>query len=76
MNSLENWNSKLSALRENIQKYESTGDEGSVIYRLAQVRMYDNLYVLTDADLARGIGISRQKLKNILKGLKDKNPIV
>lgn len=68
MNSLENWNSKFSALRENIQKYEPTGDERSVIYPLAQVRMYDNLYVLTDADLARGIGISRQKLKNILKG--------
>lgn len=76
LNSLENWNSKLSALRENIQKYEPTGDEGSAIYPLAQVRMYDNLYVLTDAGLARGIGIFRQKLKNILKSLKDKNPIV
>ncbi|WP_271328150.1 hypothetical protein [Lactococcus sp. UBA7065] len=38
--------------------------------------MYDNLYVLTDADLARGMGISRQKLKNILKGLKDKKHVI
>ncbi|WP_251423494.1 MULTISPECIES: hypothetical protein [Lactococcus] len=32
--------------------------------------------MLTDADLARGMGISRQKLKNILKGLKDKKHVI
>ena len=75
LSALKEWESKLDTLQKNIQKLEQTNDERSVIYPLAQVRMYDSLDVLTDADIAVGIGISRQKLKNILKDLKEKKHI-
>ncbi len=75
LSALKEWENKLNTLQENVQKLEQTDDERSVIYPLAQVRMYDSLDVLTDADIAVGIGISRQKLKNILKDLKDKKHI-
>lgn len=76
LNSLKDWDKKLEQIRENIEKTGESRDEKSVIYPLAQARMYDNLRELTDADLAEINGISRQKLKKVVNVLKEKGYLI
>lgn len=72
LSSLRDWKEKIEKIRVNIQKVGENEDERSIIYPLAQERLYDNLSELTDSDLANINNISRQKVKGIINSLKEK----
>ncbi len=72
LESLRDWDNKLEQISNNIKIVGENDDEVGVIYPLAQAKLYDNLSELTDADLSQINGVSRQKLKGILKTLKIK----